>query len=268
MFLELIKDPKIFNLVISGIVLLVGLLIYWFHPAVFHEHLFVEKSFEFWVLKWMAYVMTWGLLTAQADLRFILALNDLNSVIGLGFVVALWQGDSYDERHTIVNLLFLFGLLFSWNFIARPLMVPGMVWIFPSMTTSFVFISGMGFVVAARYGKSSLGFVIVTALYIILQLPAYQVVFLGSVTTDPELVRLLAFGKALYASLFYAVFSAPIKNFGSIQIPLPSLPGLSERQKRAATWAAGAIGGGLLTELTLWIGKVIFRLFTGHPLSS
>jgi hypothetical protein len=263
MVLEVLKDPKVLNLLFASVVLVAGLALYWFHPEIFHQHTFTEKAFEFWVMKWMLFVVTWGLLTAGTDLRFVLAALDLNSVIGLGLVIALWKGDSYDERHTIVNLMFLFGLLFSWNFLARSLIGPGMVWIFPSMTTSLIYISSLAIVIAARYRSAGILFVIASVGYLLLQLPTYRVVFIDNVKGDPELVKWLAFAKLLYGTLFYGAFLSTIQRFESLR--LPSLPTANARVRRMTSAVATAVGGGVLTELTLWGGKQVWFLITGHP---
>ena len=263
---DLLKDPKQLNLFFSAVVLVIGLVSYWIHPVVFHQHRFMETAFEFWVLKWMAFVMTWGLLTATTDLRFPLAAIDLTSVISFGFAIAFWSGDAYDERHTVVNLVFLFGLLFSWNFVAHSILGAGRAWIFPSMTMSLVCICAMATVVLLRYHATGIMFALVSAAYLILQMPTYELIFLGRINTDPEIIRWLAFTKFLYGGLFYAVFWAPIKSFDKIRIP--SLPLSNERLRRAATWTAAAIGGGILTEIVLWLGKQTWRLVTGHPIST
>src|SRR2546425_12904951 len=174
-----LKQPQKLNLLISAAILLSGLLIHWlWHPPDVREHRFVEKAFEFWILKWMLFVVTWGLLTANTDLRFVLAGYNLNSVVGIGLVAAMWKGDAYNERHTIIDLIFLFGLLFSWNFVIHPLIGAGKLWLFPSMMTSCIFIASIGYVIFARYGSSAITFLVVSVAYLFLQLPTYLIVYL------------------------------------------------------------------------------------------
>jgi len=260
---EILKDPRILNLLFSAVVMVIGLVAYWFRPDIFRQHAFAERAFEFWVLKWMLFVMTWGLLTSGTDLRFALAALDLNTVVGFGLVVALWKGDSYDERHTIVNLVFLFGLLFSWNFLTRSLIGVVIAWLYPSMTASFVYIAAMAVVIVARYRSAGVLFAIASAAYLLLQLPTYQIVFLSQMQPDPELVKWLAFAKVVYGVLFYGAFLSPLQSFEALA--LPSLPLQGGRLRRFASWATTAIAGGILVEVTLWAGKHVWHLLTGHP---
>lgn len=257
-----LKDPKNLNLVFSALIFVSGLVAYWFRPKVFRQHAFAEKAFEFWVLKWMLFVTTWALLLSGTHLRFALATLDLNTVVGFGLMVALWKGDSYDERHTIVNLIFLFGLLFSWNFVTSTVVGFGKLWIYPSMTASLLYIFSLSVVVVARYRSAGIVFAAVSVAYLLLQLPTYQIVFITRTQADPELVKWLAFAKLLYGFLFYAAFLSPLQNFESLELPKVPLPG--DRLQRFASFATTAIVGGIFTELTLWAGKQLWRLITGH----
>jgi hypothetical protein len=259
------------NLVFSAVLLVVGLSIYWFwRPPTFQDHRFTERAFEFWILKWMLFCVTFGLLSRGTDLRFVLASVDLTSVMGIGFAIALWKGDSYDERHTFMNLLFLFGLLFSWNFVSCPLSTSNspnpwiypMVWIMPSMTVALLAVFAMGAVIVARHGKIAITFLVVSIAYLVLQMPTYQTLFVTKGNPDPELLTWLAFGKVLYGATFYPIFFSPITNFAAIQFP--SFPGLGERTSKLVNWALLAIAGGLLSEAALSLGKLLLRKITGH----
>ena len=259
---EVLKAPPNLNVIFSAAVLLVGLGAYWYHPAIFHEHKYVERSFEFWILKWIAFVVTWGLVTAHSDARFQLAATDLNSIFGFGMVVALWRGDDYDERHTLINMVFLFGLLFAWNFSIQPL-GPSKTWIFPSMTLSLIVISAMAVSIVARYGAAGIAFAVVSLAYLLLQLPTYLILFTKTLSADPELIRWLAFAKLLYGTVFYAVFWSPLKHSRPIQ--LPTLPIPTQKMRGISTYLGGAIAGGILTEFTLWVGKRVWLLLSsGH----
>jgi hypothetical protein len=261
---SILSDPRKLNLVFAAVLLAVGLAIYWiWHPRRFTEHSFLERAFEFWVLKWMLFSVTYGLLTANTDARFVLASVDLNSIMGIGFAFALWKGDSYDERRTLMNLIFLFGLLISWNFVGHPLTSPR-VWIMPSMTVAFVALLAMGAVVLARYGMIAIAFLAVSIAYVLLQMPGYHVLFVGGGNSDQELVKWLAFGKVLYGVTFYPIFFSPITNF--VPLPFPRFPGLGMRMSKALNWALGAIGAGLLAEGALWVGKLLWRKMTGHSI--
>lgn len=253
-------DPRMLNLVFSSALLLAGLGVHWiWHPRRFHEHSFLERAFEFWVLKWLLFVVTYGLLTVNTDLRFVLAAIDLNTTIGIGFIIAVWKGDAYDAGHTKVNLLFLFGLLFAWNFVGFPL--GGKLWILPSMTFALVTLLGTGVAVFARFGMPAISFVVVTVVYGLLQMPGYQALFIDK-KSDQELINWLAFAKLLYGGIFYPVFFSAISTFDALHVP--KLPVLTGRVRKVVTGALAAIGGGLLTEGTLWLGKLLWRTITGH----
>jgi hypothetical protein len=269
MLLEVLKVPQNLNLLFSTLILLLGLAVYWYHPGIFHAHTFVERSFEFWVLKWMGFVITWGLVTTSTDLRFALAATDLNSVCGIGMVVALWRGDEYDERHTLTNMVFLFGLLFAWNFSSQVLLGPGKAWIYPSMTMSVIVISAMAVAVVARYGTPGIAFAVISLIYLLLQLPTYQVIYITTSHPDAELVKWLAFAKVLYATVFYGVFSSPLKHPRPIQLPKLPIPAITEEKLHGImTYLGGIILGGILTEVMLWVGKHLWLLLAGSGSSA
>lgn len=182
-------------------------------------------------------------------------------------VVALWRGDDYDERHTLVNMVFLFGLLFAWNFSMQVLLGPGKAWIYPSMTLSLIVISAMAIAVVARYGTPGIAFAVVSVAYLLLQLPTYQILFIKRLGPDPELVKWLAFAKILYATVFFGVFSSPLKHSRPIQLPAIPLPP-TQKMRGIFTYLGGAIAGGILTEITLWIGKHVWQLIAHSPAGS
>jgi len=258
--------PGQLNLLFSSVVLLSGLGIYWFwHPPVFHMHIFVERAFEFWVLKWIAYVVIWGLFTASADLRYVLATDDLNTVLGFGYVVAMWRGDSFDERHSSMNLTFLFGLLFAWNFVAYQSLQHSLAWVFPSMTASLILIASMGLVTWMRCGSVAAPFAITYFGYFFLQLPTYEIVYkVGSPTMDPELIKWLAFAKLIIGASFYQVFPSALKTFDPLRIPTLPIP--DGRLRKVANWAALTIAGGILTEIVLVFAKKVWGILTNQNL--
>jgi hypothetical protein len=261
--------PGQMNLIFSSIILFSGLGIYWFwHPPIFHEHPFVERAFEFWVLKCIAYVVIWGLVTATADLRYVLVFDDLNTIVGFGFVVAMWRGDSYDQRHTSMNLIFLFGLLFAWNFVVYQFRPQTVTWIFPSMTASLILIASMGIVTLARCGPVAIPFAVAIFTYFFLQLPTYEVVYKlggqGQPISDPELVRWLGFGKLLFAGLFYQLFPSSLKRFDSIEVPTLPIPIVGLR--KVANWSVLTIGGGIFTELVFILAKKVWGALTKQHL--
>jgi hypothetical protein len=258
----ILSDPRKLNLVFSGVLLAIGLAVYWiWRPRRFHEHLFIERAFEFWVLKWMLFSVTYGLLTVNTDLRFVLAAVDLNSMMGIGFIIALWKGDSYDERHTFMNLVFLCGLLFSWNFISYPL-ASAKAWVAPSMTVSLLTFLGMAGVVWARHGPTAIAFVLTTLAYLLMQMPGYEILFVDRGNAGEELLKWLAFGKLLHGATFYPIFFSAITNFDPIRFP--RFPGLSDRTSKAINWSLAAILGIVLKEGVLWIGKLLWRKISGH----
>lgn len=262
-----IFDKSHLNLLMSTVVLLAGLAVYWlWHPPIFHEHTFVERAFEFWVLKWIAYAAIWGLVTALTDLRFVLATDDLNTIIGFGFVIAMWKGDSYDERHSAVNLVFLFGLLFAWNFIMFPSPgapdadLPyrdGMRWVFPSMTASLVLIASMGVVTIIRCGSAAIPFAVAIGAYCFLQLPTYEVVY--RIGKNPqsygELVKYLAFGKLLCGGLFYTLFPQSVKKFDAVHVAFPNSSWSTTGLRKGVVWAAGTVGAAVVTAVIDFLAR-------------
>ncbi len=164
-----------------------------------------------------------------------MAADDLNTILGFGFVVAMWKGDEYEERHSVINLVFFFGLLFAWNFIMFPspgapnAELPfrdGMRWLFPSMTASLVLIAMMGVVTITRCGAGAIPFAVAIGAYCFLQLPTYEAVYRigNNYESYGELVKYLAFGKILCGALFYQLFPASLKRFSAITLPVRGAP--------------------------------------------
>jgi hypothetical protein len=254
---KIFRDPKLLNLVCSTVVLLFGLTTYWARPPIFRDHVVLQQAFEFWLLKWLFFVVTWGLFNANTDLRFVLAANDLNSILGLGFVIALWQGDPYNERQTVINLVLLFGLLFAWNFVTYTLTLSEKMWIFPSMTVSLICIFTAGITVWMRF-RSAAGtvFLIMSGVYLLLQLPSYQIIF-AKVDRDPDLIRLLALAKLAYGGLFYAVFFQHVEGIEksvALRIPVLHMANITNPNPLAV-----AVLGGVLTQFVQSVGKGIWK---------
>jgi predicted membrane protein len=270
-----IESPTIFsavfekaslNLICSTIVLAFGLAIYWFwHPSIFHTHTFTERAFEFYLLKWVAYVMIWGLFSAHGDPRYVLATDDLNTVLGFAFVAAMWWGDSFEgrHRHVMVNLVFVFGLLFAWNFLCFPTFTTadgqlpsheGLRWVLPSMTAAVLFIVSAGIAAVARCGTAAIPYAFAIALYCFLQLPTYELMYKIGPAPGPdgqELVKALAYAKLLSGGLFYQMFPNSVKKFDSIRISLPldsRFAVLPPMVRRSIKWASLTIAGFVLTE--------------------
>jgi len=256
--MEILTDPQKLNLVFAALAVVIGLVIYWvWRPAVFSQHAFTERAFEFWVLKWMAAVIVWGFVAASTDKRFVLAAQDLSTVLSLGFVMATWKGDAYEPRPVHVNLLFVYGLLLSWDFVVNPLVGASSVWLYPSMTASLIAMALMAFTMVARCRSQAVVFVLVSAGYLLLQLPTYHVIFGLPTQNFRRLVEWLAFAKVFYSGLFYTVFPQAIRNFAPIT--LPRVPAPNENMRKFASWVAVSAGGVILTQLVLWVVKMVTR---------
>ena len=257
---QILDTPLKLNLLLSALAAVGGLAIYWlWRPRIFQDHPFAESAFEFWILRWMLVVITWGLVAASIDTRFVLAALDLNTVLGLGLVLALWKGDSYAARPGLVNLVFCYGLLLSWNFVVNPLIGSGKVWLYPSRTASLLVIALMAYVVVERCGSQAIMFVLASGLYLFLQLPSYDSIFLNG---HPQLVQWLGFAKLFYSGLFYTVFPWSLKSFTPLHVP--RLPVTNDKLRHTATWVMATVGGGLLTEFSLWLFKFIGQVLAAH----
>jgi len=260
---QFFNDPATLNLVFSSSVLIVGLIVYWFlHPKTFREYSFTERGFEFWQFKWLAFVIIWGLIKGPSDLRWALAASDLNSMFALGFVFAFFGGSKYSERRTVVNLLFLFGLLFSWNFCFAAQTPPegghrnlAWWWIAPSMAVSALALFGMAIAALVRYRNKAILFFVCTVLYIILQMPSYEILFLGRQRDKMSLVW-LAFSKLLCGLSFYSFcFHEPVS---SESIQMPSW-GLAHAPKllRTSRFVALGVLAGILAAVGTTIGNYL-----------
>jgi len=260
---QILSDAHKLNLVFSAFAVVTGLTIYWvWRPGIFQAHTFAERAYEFWLLKWMAAVIVWGFVAASTDKRFVLAAQDLSTVLGLGFVFATWKGDSYEPRRAHVNLLFVFGLLLSWDFVMNPLVGTTRIWLYPSMTAGLLVMALIAVTMVVRCRSQAVMFAVASALYLGLQLPTYQVIFGLGKETPEKLVEWLGFAKVFYCGLFYTVYPYALKSFAPIQ--LPHMPNADDRLKKIGSWAAVSAGGVVLTQLVLWIVKVVAQAFGHH----
>lgn len=252
--------------------LIIGLLVYWFaRPSVFQTNPFTEQAFEFWLLKWLVYVVIWGLLAAKAepDRRWVLASVDLNTTFGLGFFWVYFKGPTYKERRTLINLVFIYGLLLAWNFsfanwASRAYQSPIWLgsWYFPSEVGSAALIL-MALVVLVRYRKPAMLFFGFTLAYMIFQQPTYKIVFgLAPTASDPVWLFLLAGGKLLYSIAFYGLcFNVP-KDVAEIDVPW--LAGVrSPALGRVLKFALAILALGVAAVLTLLMGEALHQ----HPSS-
>lgn len=265
----MLADPRFLNLLFSSLVLVVGLGIYWFlSPAVFKQEPFTERAFEFWILKWLAYLMTWGLLQKSTDQRWVLTIVDLNNVLTIGFFLVFFWGAQYSDKKILLNLVFFFGLLFSWNFVTSGWLASmnrtdlWITWgIAPSMICATGSLALMAYVFARRYGVAGAGFTAVSLGYLVLQLPAYRIIFAGDAGRSYFLVW-LAFGKLVYAVSFYGSFFAKVPDTAPLQVAALARVGeLKPRFRKVVVFVGLGLCSGLLTAVGEVIGKILLKRF-------
>ena len=260
---QILSDPQKLNLLFSALAVAAGLIVYWiWRPEIFKLHPFSERAFEFWLLRWISTAIAWGFVAASTDKRFVLATVDLGTILGLGFVISMWKGESYDSRPAHTNMLLLYGLLLSWNFVMNPLIGSNAAWLSPSMAATVIVTALMAVTMVVRCRAQAVMFVLVSVGYLFLQLPAYNAVFGTSGPHSALLVQWLGFAKIFYAGLFYTLFPSGLKNFQSVVIPRMSVS--NDRLWKSLTWAGVTAGGVVLTQLVLWIVKVVAHLATGR----
>ena len=262
---QILSDPQKLNLFFSALAVVVGLIIYWvWRPELFKLHPFSERAFEFWLLRWISAAIAWGFVAASTDKRFVLAAVDLGTILGLGFVIAMWKGESFDSRPAHTNLLLLYGLLLSWNFVMNPIIGSTAVWVSPSMSASLIVIGLMAATMVVRCRSQAVMFVLVSVGYLFLLMPTYSAVFGVSGPHSALLVQWLGFAKIFYAGLFYTLFPSGVKEFDPIAMPRFSLS--NDRLWKSLSWAGITAGGVVLTQLVLWIVKVIAHMAGGNNL--
>jgi len=263
--IQILSDPQKLNLLFSALAVLVGLIIYWmWRPEIFKLHPFSERAFEFWLLRWISAAIAWGFVAASTDKRFVLAAVDMGTILGLGFVIAMWKGESYDSRPAHMNMLLLYGLMLSWNFVMNPLIGSGAVWLSPSMAAALLVIVLMAVTMVVRCRSQAVMFGLVSVGYLFLLMPTYNSVFGVSGPHSALLVQWLGFAKIFYAGLFYTLFPSGVKQFEPIVMPRFSVS--NDRLWKGLTWAGGIAGGVVLTQVVLWIVKVVGHMAGGHNL--
>lgn len=264
-----LADARFLNLLFSSLMLLVGLGIYWFFsPRLFKLAPFTERAFEFWILKWLTYLMTWGIIAKTTDPRWVLAVVDFNNVLTVGFFLVFFWGAQYSQKKIELNLVFLFGLLFSWNFVAYSWLANinrSALWtswgIRPSMVAATGSLALMAYVYARRYRAAGAVFAVASLGYLVLQLPAYSIIFTSGASKSDWLIW-LAFAKLLYAVAFYGSFFTVVPDSAPIQIgALTRIQELRPRFRRVVVFVGLALGSGLLTAVGELIGKVLLKRF-------
>lgn len=259
---QILNDPQKLNLLFSALAVVVGLIIYWiWRPEAFRLHPFSERAFEFWLLKWISAAIAWGFIAASTDKRFVLAAIDLCTILGLGIVITLWKGDSYDARSAHTNMVLLYGLLLSWNFVMNPLIGATGVWLAPSMAAALVVTGLMAVTMVVRCRSQAVMFVLVSVGYVFLLLPSYNTVFGVSGPHSQQFVEGLGFAKIFYAGLFYTLFPFGVKKFEAAT--MPRLQVSNDRLWKSLSWAGVTAGGVVLTQLVLWIVKIVAHMVAG-----
>lgn len=215
-----LRDARVLNLLFSTTILAVGVAIYWFWPPAFweptdHDYLpFVLHGFEFWLIQWVLWIASYGLLQNKSpDVRTILTIIDLNTVLGLGLCLALGMGKDFAGTRPLINLTIIFGLLVGWNFLFSTSALETnasryiqTLWLLPSMTLSLVSLVGWAFFSWKRYGNIALPFACVSILYAFVQQPSYSLIFLGRDRgeADNQWLTCLAYLKLLLGVTFYS----------------------------------------------------------------
>jgi len=262
---QILSDPQKLNLLFSAVAVVVGLIIYWiWRPELFKLHAFSERAFEFWLLRWISAAIAWGFVAASTDKRFVLAAVDMGTILGLGFVIAMWKGASYDARPAHTNLLLLYGLLLSWNFVMNPLLGSTTAWLSPSMAAALIVTGLMAVMMVIRCRSQAVMFSLVSLGYLFLELPTYTAVFGTGGPHSALLVQWLGFAKIFYAGLFYTLFPSGLKNFEPVEIPHVSVS--NDRMWKSLTWAGVTAGGVVLTQVVLWIVKFVAHLAGAHEI--
>jgi hypothetical protein len=266
-----LADPRFLNLLFSGLILLVGLVFYWFlSPTLFKSAAFTERAYEFWLLKWLTYLMTWGLLEKTTDQRWVLAVVDFNNILTIGFFLAFFWGAEYANKKITINLTFLFGLLFSWNFVVSAYLGSinkSGLWITwgigPSMVAATGSLALVAYVYVRRYGRAGIAFAVASLAYLILQLPAYRMIFNSNVSKSDWLTW-LAFGKLFYALAFYASFFSSVPDGTPIKFSQwMQFEEKKPRLRKAFVYVGLGLGSGLLTAVGDFIGKLLLKRFGG-----
>lgn len=269
----LLDNAASLNLLVSAAILAAGLIIYLRRrPAIFEEHSYTKRAFEFWILQWFTFVFIFIVYLDRdpGSLRWLLALVDLQSIFALGFYWAFIDGRDYRWQAAVTNLAVLYGLLLAWNLLltgsalsSQPGDLWRLLWVLPSGILSAAALSLMAVVMWLRYRASAIPFAVVALVYIVLQRPVYAGTFVQSDTTfplvnfktDPGWVLALALGKLFYALLLYTLFFLRATNYEPIRLPPASMRIAAVDLSRAVRWFAVALGGAVVSGM----GEVIVQ---------
>jgi len=211
------RDVRVLNLLFSAAILIFGVMIYWFWEPNHHfSPPYLLYGFEFWLIQWVLWVATYGLMqNKSSDIRSILSTIVLHTVLALGICLALGMGEGFYGPRTLINLVIIFGLLVSWNFLFGTWAMEKdateaiqTLWLLPSMTVSLGSLVAWGIISVQRFGLHAVLFAVVCFGYTVLQMPSYTLLFLpkNRQTVDTPWLMSLAYGKLLLGLTFYSFY--------------------------------------------------------------
>lgn len=275
---EALHKSQWWNLTISIVVLAAGVIILRFtRPNIFSAFPYTQRAFYFWLLQWVGFILIWFIFSHQREddpyLRNMLAAIDIQSVLALGFFFAFFKGTAFQWKPSIIDLLSVFGLALLWNLVIHGLGTAAYlghdwhrVWIFGSQVLSGTALGLVALAFVWRYRGHGIAFACVTLIYVLLQSPIYQGIFVRP-PLDPFWANALAFGKISYALVFYAMFFFQPQVTDPIGTPTFYLPPASTAHKgaiRLLALFAGVIFAFLVKELSPVFQELLARLFR-HP---
>jgi hypothetical protein len=255
------------NLLVASSVFAMGLY-YLFRSTLLKKKSFLKGVLIFWLGQWLMFVLSWSLIIfiyPGKNGYLLLILSDLQSILAIGFSIALLFGEEFKQRWwTIVrSLVTTYVLLLLINALASLAALAGGSnfsqaflelfegrWIATGQVLSLVADCMLGLAFVLRFGWLGLYMLAACVFYATLQSPIYGVLF-GSGSAFPIYVTLaLAFGKALLGAIFYWLFFEQAASYGRVTIPLLPAPGMD--------WRGFARRGGTLLGLALVVAGIAF----------
>ena len=130
------------------------------------------------------------------------------------------------------------------------------------MAASALGLLGMASMALLRYKRHAIGFALTSGLYVVLQMPSYEITFLktlkGSDTDNHGWLVWLAFAKLLYGLSFYSFCFVNPTVLGPLSIPNWGLTS-NPRVREASRWVLLALLGGILAGIGRYCGDWIMR---------